>query len=82
MGLKVTNSLHHLSIKSGIQVLRQNNFSPSCLKRRPAPDEVRTRAVCSRVTLTETDTEPRQMSVCSHVTFFSPGLLSFLLLSE
>ena len=45
MGLKVTNSLHHLSIKSGIQVLRQNNFSPSCLKRRPAPDEVRTRAL-------------------------------------
>ena len=42
LGLKVTNSLHHLSIKSGIQVLRQNNFSPACLKRRPAPDEVRT----------------------------------------
>ncbi len=41
VGLKVTNTLHHLSIKSGIQVLRQNNFSPSCLKRRPAPDEVR-----------------------------------------
>ena len=59
VGLKVTNSLHHLSIKSGIQVLRQNNFSPSCLKRRPAPDEVRTRAVCGRVTLTDTDTEAK-----------------------
>ena len=42
VGLKVTNSLHHLSIKSGIQVLRQNNFNPACLKRRPAPDEVGT----------------------------------------
>ena len=32
--LNVTNQLHHLSIKRGIQVLRENNFEPSCLKRR------------------------------------------------
>ena len=37
--LKVTNQLHHLSIKRGIQVLRENNFEPSCLKRRGAPGE-------------------------------------------
>ena len=37
--LKVTNQLHHLSIKRGIQVLRENNFEPSCLKRRGIPGE-------------------------------------------
>lgn len=37
--LKVTNLLHHLSIKRGIQVLRENNFEPSCLKRRGVPGE-------------------------------------------
>ena len=37
--LKVTNQLHHLSIRRGIQVLRENNFEPSCLKRRGAPGE-------------------------------------------
>ena len=40
IGLKVTNTLHHLSFKRGIEVLRQNNFSQVCLKRRPSPDEV------------------------------------------
>eukprot|EP00092_Neocalanus_flemingeri_P056639 GFUD01067168.1.p1 GENE.GFUD01067168.1~~GFUD01067168.1.p1 ORF type:complete len:856 (+),score=209.17 GFUD01067168.1:124-2691(+) len=35
--LKVSNLLHHLSIKRGIQVLRENNFEPSCLKRRGVP---------------------------------------------
>ena len=37
--LQVTNQLHHLSIKRGIQVLRDNNFEPGCLKRRGAPGE-------------------------------------------
>ena len=37
--LKVTNLLHHLSFKHGIQVLRENNFEPSCLKRRGVPGE-------------------------------------------
>ena len=37
--LKVTNLMHHLSIKSGIQVLRQNDFEPACLKRRASPEE-------------------------------------------
>ena len=37
--LKVSNQLHHLSIKRGIQVLRENNFEASCLKRRGAPGE-------------------------------------------
>jgi len=40
IGLKVTNTLHHLSFRRGIEVLRQNNFSQTCLKRRPSPDEV------------------------------------------
>jgi len=40
IGLKVTNTLHHLSFRRGIEVLRQNNFSQVCLKRRPSPDEV------------------------------------------
>ena len=35
----MTNQLHHLSIKRGIQVLRDNNFEPGCLKRRGAPGE-------------------------------------------
>jgi len=42
MALKVTNTLHHLSLRRGIEVLRANNFSPTYLKRRPAPDEVLT----------------------------------------
>ncbi|ELU16424.1 hypothetical protein CAPTEDRAFT_227812 [Capitella teleta] len=37
--LRVTNSLHHLCIKTGIQVLRENDFNQNCLKRRPAPDD-------------------------------------------
>ena len=38
--IKITNLLHHLSIKRGIQILRQCSFDPSCLKRRspPIPD--------------------------------------------
>ncbi|XP_045176119.1 liprin-beta-1-like isoform X3 [Mercenaria mercenaria] len=39
LSLKVSNELHHISIKRGIQILRLNNFSPACLKRRPSPDE-------------------------------------------
>ena len=38
--LKVTNQLHHLSIRRGIQVVRQHNFDPACLRRRAAPGEV------------------------------------------
>ncbi|XP_015930223.2 liprin-beta-2 [Parasteatoda tepidariorum] len=37
--LKVTNLLHHISIKTGIQVLRENNFDPLCLRRRSLPDD-------------------------------------------
>jgi len=37
--LKVSNLLHHYSIRRGIQVLRQNNFQPDCLKRRGVPEE-------------------------------------------
>ena len=40
VSLKVTNTMHHLSIKRAIQVLRLNTFNPICLKRRPSPDEV------------------------------------------
>jgi hypothetical protein len=39
VGLKVANTLHHLSFRRGIEVLRMNNFNPVCLKRRPSPDE-------------------------------------------
>ena len=35
--LKITNQLHHLSIKRGIQVLRMRNFEQGCLKRRAIP---------------------------------------------
>ncbi|CAL1547274.1 unnamed protein product [Lymnaea stagnalis] len=37
--LKVSNEVHHVSIKRAIQILRLNNFNPNCLRRRPAPDE-------------------------------------------
>lgn len=38
--LRVTNEVHHVSIKRGIQILRLNNFNPNCLRRRPTPDEL------------------------------------------
>jgi len=38
--MKITNLLHHLSIKRGIQVLRKCNFDPSCLKRRTSPNTI------------------------------------------
>ncbi|XP_035208987.1 liprin-beta-2-like isoform X2 [Stegodyphus dumicola] len=37
--LKVTNLLHHISIKTSIQVLRENKFDAHCLKRRSLPDD-------------------------------------------
>ncbi|TRY67577.1 hypothetical protein TCAL_07829 [Tigriopus californicus] len=37
--LKVTNQLHHLSIRRAIQILREQNFEPNCLKRRAIPGE-------------------------------------------
>jgi hypothetical protein len=37
--LNITNELHHLSIKRAIQVLRLNGFNPTCIKRRPSPDD-------------------------------------------
>uniref|UniRef100_UPI00358E670B liprin-beta-1-like isoform X3 n=1 Tax=Myxine glutinosa TaxID=7769 RepID=UPI00358E670B len=39
LSLKVTSTLHHLSFKRAIQVLRMNSFHPNCLRRRPS-DEV------------------------------------------
>nr|XP_022303538.1 liprin-beta-1-like isoform X5 [Crassostrea virginica] len=39
LSLKVTNELHHISIKRGIQVLHAHGFNPQCLRRRPSPDE-------------------------------------------
>ena len=38
--MKITNLLHHLSIKRGIQVLRKCSFDPSCLKRRTSPNAI------------------------------------------
>ncbi|XP_049863095.1 liprin-beta-1 isoform X12 [Schistocerca gregaria] len=37
--LHVTSSLHVASLRRGIQVLRDHNFEPDCLKRRSLPDE-------------------------------------------
>ena len=37
--LRVTNMLHHHSIRRGIQVLRQNNFNSDSLKRRALPED-------------------------------------------
>ncbi|XP_041366133.1 liprin-beta-1-like isoform X3 [Gigantopelta aegis] len=39
LSLRVSNELHHISLKRGIQVLRVNGFNPQCLKRRPSPEE-------------------------------------------
>ncbi|KAK3104207.1 hypothetical protein FSP39_025312, partial [Pinctada imbricata] len=39
LSLKVTNELHHISIKRGIQVLHVHGFNPQCLRRRPSPEE-------------------------------------------
>lgn len=39
--LKVTNQLHHISIRRSIQVLRANNFDPYALKRRSLPEETK-----------------------------------------
>lgn len=41
--LKVTNMLHYVSFKRGIQVLRLHRFDPNCLKRRPTLDDFSTR---------------------------------------
>ncbi|KAL1489665.1 hypothetical protein ABEB36_013607 [Hypothenemus hampei] len=37
--LHVSSLLHVASIKRGIQVLRENNYEPSCLQRRSLPDD-------------------------------------------
>ncbi|KAK7487843.1 hypothetical protein BaRGS_00020890 [Batillaria attramentaria] len=42
LALKVTNELHHISLKRGIQILRLNGFNPGCLRRRPFPEELNT----------------------------------------
>ena len=34
--MKITNALHHHSIRRGIEVLRKHNFNLSALKRRPS----------------------------------------------
>ena len=38
-GLKITNLLHHLSIKRGIEILRSQNFDSGLMKRRAIPGE-------------------------------------------
>ncbi|GFT12142.1 liprin-beta-1 [Nephila pilipes] len=40
--LKVTSQLHHVSIRRGIQLLREKSFDPHCLIRRSLPDESKT----------------------------------------
>lgn len=34
--MKITNAIHHASIRRGIEVLRKHNFNLSALKRRPS----------------------------------------------
>merc|ERR1712241_503329 len=51
-GLRVSNQLHHLSLKRGIQVLRQCPFEPTCLRRRSSvqfqePDNVNSNGITS-----------------------------------
>ncbi|GIX96650.1 liprin-beta-1 [Caerostris extrusa] len=48
--LKVSNALHHVSIKTGIQVLRENHFDPHCLQRRSLPEEEKSQEDVSRWT--------------------------------
>lgn len=38
--LKVSNLLHHYSLRRGIQVLRENSFDFDCMKRRAVPGEL------------------------------------------
>ncbi|CAL1277077.1 unnamed protein product [Larinioides sclopetarius] len=40
--LKVSSQLHHISIRRGIQLLREKAFDPHCLIRRSLPDESKT----------------------------------------
>ncbi|XP_052825160.1 liprin-beta-1 isoform X3 [Octopus bimaculoides] len=51
LALKVSNELHHISIKRAIQTLRMHNFNPQCLKRRPSADEVNKQNIPSEVIL-------------------------------
>ncbi|XP_040580296.1 LOW QUALITY PROTEIN: uncharacterized protein [Lepeophtheirus salmonis] len=37
--LKITNMLHHLSLRRGVQVLRSSKFEPGCIKRRADPGD-------------------------------------------
>jgi len=71
--LKVTNLLHHLSLKRGIQVLRDNQFDPTCLKRRGNPGERDSQIVHSDVALW---TNHRVMEWLRHVDLseYAPNL--------
>ncbi|GIY10783.1 liprin-beta-1 [Caerostris extrusa] len=40
--LKITSQLHHVSIRRGIQLLREKEFDPHCLIRRSLPEENKT----------------------------------------
>lgn len=40
--MKITNALHHSSIRRGIEVLRKHNFDLSALKRRPSVSNTQT----------------------------------------
>ncbi|GAB1608453.1 liprin-beta-1-like isoform X5 [Argonauta hians] len=51
LALKVSNELHHISIKRAIQTLRMQNFNPQCLKRRPSADEVNKQNIPGEVIL-------------------------------
>lgn len=51
LSLKVTNELHHISIRRAIQALRLHNFDPQCLKRRPSADEGNLQNIANEVML-------------------------------
>merc|ERR1719209_385589 len=71
--LKVTNQLHHFSIKHGIQVLRDNDFQPSVLRRRGEPGERESQVAPTEVLLW---TNHRVMEWLRHVNLseYAPNL--------
>ena len=89
LALKVTNELHHISIKRGIQILRLNGFNPGCLRRRPFPEEVSQQFIFSCLHCdplphpfyTPAPTRPPPTwptcYVCFHVTAVTPVVCTF-----
>lgn len=50
--MKISNALHHLSIKRGIELLRKTNYNLSAFKRRPQSENEESVATTRAVQLT------------------------------